>query len=565
MALIQPLIGSNLVTGAADFDSTLIGNSIWLDGSADFLNRQNGSDFANRKEVTLSFWVQRNKFASQQAIFAGLEGGTGFIIQFRSDDTFQLYLNGTANLATDTVYRDVGWYHILVSIDTSQAVSSDRSKVFINGVQLSSFTHESYPVQDSNIFGISGQMTSSENMRIGNYNNGSSNFYFHKGYVTQACMIESKSIQQGDFAVSNFLDTFTFDTNGSQFIPKKDSDIAALASAAGGNSFCLDFADSSDLGNDISTNNNDFTPTSMASANQSNHSPSLVYPTMNPLNDVSTVVLSEGNTRVNAQSSASIRSTAFAAAGKRYAELTVTAVGNSYLGVAVNGTNPTSFAATGAVACQQGGDIYVSSSSPSGNKCPAYTTGDVLGILIDVDADKFWVSKNGTFHSMDRNPTITLTASQVLAGTGGFDLTALGSGGSYAIHVGNSDGTAANVLVNFGQYTFSHTPPTGYLNWASNNFDTLTFSNPATGSFTGNASTDGSFVFLGFQPSPSDALTINSNSVTYGTDVDLCNNGFKVRSSSSNFNSTGTNTYSLVTTNALQINGELPPSYGITN
>ena len=95
---------SGQTTGQAPFDSTLIGNSIWLDGSADFLSRQNGSDFANRKEVTLSFWVQRNKFASQQAIFAGVESSQGFIVQFRSDDTFQLYLNGTANLATDTVY-----------------------------------------------------------------------------------------------------------------------------------------------------------------------------------------------------------------------------------------------------------------------------------------------------------------------------------------------------------------------------------------------------------------------------------------------------------------------------
>ena len=69
---------------------------------------------------------------------------------------------------------------------------------------------------------------------------------------------------------------------------------------------------------------------------------------------------------------------------------------------------------------------------------------------------------------MDRNPTITLTATQVLAGTGGFDLTALGSDGSYGIHVGNSDGSAANVSVNFGQDDFEDTPPTGYLDWGSN-------------------------------------------------------------------------------------------------
>ena len=285
-------------TGQAPFDTTLIGNSIWLDGSADFLSRQNGSDFSNRKEVTLSFWVQRNKFASQQAIFAGVEGGQGFIVQFMSGDTFQLYLNGVANLTTNAVFRDIRWYHILVSIDTSQSISSERSKVYINGEQITSFSSAAYPSQDSNIPGISGQMTSSETMRIGNYNNSVSNFYFWKGYIAQACMIESKSIQQGDFAVSDFLDTFTFGTNGSQIIPKANADIAALATSAGGNSFCLDFANSSDLGNDISSNNNDFTPTSMSSDNQSGNTPSNSYPIWNPLEPTnSTLSFSEGNLR----------------------------------------------------------------------------------------------------------------------------------------------------------------------------------------------------------------------------------------------------------------------------
>ena len=65
-----------------------------------------------------------------------------------------------------------------------------------------------------------------------------------------------------------------YGTNGSQFTPKSEQILAALASTAGGNSFCLDFADSADLGNDISSNANDFTPNSMSSANQSTNTPS---------------------------------------------------------------------------------------------------------------------------------------------------------------------------------------------------------------------------------------------------------------------------------------------------
>ena len=60
-------------------------------------------------------------------------------------------------------------------------------------------------------------------------------------------------------------------------------------------------------------------------------------------------------------------------------------------------------------------------------------------------------------------------------------------------------------------------------------------------------------------------MTINSNAVTYGTDVDRQGNGVKIISSSSNFNSTGTNTISIVTANALEINGSKPPGYGQAN
>jgi len=463
------LLGAAGQGGAAEFDTTLIPNSVWLDGAADSLSKTFSSGSAQTK-IVISMWVQRNSFGTAQDIFMA-QGGDGGAsrqnrIHFQADDTIDISLETTTVktiiYSTTRVFRDVGWYHILLSIDQGETVGPAQVNLFVNGVAVTIAA----TVLDQ---GFTAALSSWGNAALHVVGSNAGTGIFYKGYQTQTTMLIGKSIQSGDVAVTDFLDSFTFGTNGSQFTPKANADIAALASTAGGNSFCLDYANSSDLGNDISSLGNDFSLNSMASANQRANTPSLVYPTMNPLNDVATVVLSEGNTRVNAQANASIRSTAFVADGKRYAEITVTAIGNSYLGVAVNGTNPTSFAATGAVACQQGGDIYVSSSSPSGNKCPAYTTNDVLGILIDVEANKFWVSKNGTFHSMDRNPTITLSASQVLAGTGGFVLTALGSAGAYGIHVGNSDGSAANVSVNFGQDDFEHTPPTGYLDWGSNN------------------------------------------------------------------------------------------------
>ena len=43
-------------------------------------------------------------------------------------------------------------------------------------------------------------------------------------------------------------------------------------------------------------------------------------------------------------------------------------------------------------------------------------------------------------------------------------------------------------------------------------------------------------------------MTINGNSVTFGTNADHLANGFKVRSASASYNAAGSNTYSITTT-----------------
>ena len=64
------LAGAAGATGTTPFDSTLIGNSVWLDGSADFFK---GDDWAisadGRKEFIFSMWIQRNEFGRAQTHF----------------------------------------------------------------------------------------------------------------------------------------------------------------------------------------------------------------------------------------------------------------------------------------------------------------------------------------------------------------------------------------------------------------------------------------------------------------------------------------------------------------
>jgi len=106
---------------------------------------------------------------------------------------------------------------------------------------------------------------------------------------------------------------------------------------------------------------------------------------------------------------------------------------------------------------------------------------------------------------------------------------------------GGSDNETYNF--NFGQQPFAHTPPTGFV--ALNTFNISAGTITTSGSFTGNTAADGPFVYLNGVPT---AMTINGNAVTFGTHADKLSNGFKVRSSSSSYNATGSNTYSITTT-----------------
>ena len=79
---------------------------------------------------------------------------------------------------------------------------------------------------------------------------------------------------------------------------KKNSDIVTLTAAGSDNSFLLDYANSSDLGNDTSGYNNDFTATSMDADNQTGSSPSSAFATWNPLRvNTQTQTFAEGNLR----------------------------------------------------------------------------------------------------------------------------------------------------------------------------------------------------------------------------------------------------------------------------
>ena len=109
-----------------------------------------------RTKWTTSFWVKRSNLSNENIIFAAyLDNDNKDKISFNTDGTLQFssfqagsYSNG-GNLVTNRVFRDTNaWYHIVCRWDSSNATANDRMKIWVNGVEETSFSSRTNPTSD---------------------------------------------------------------------------------------------------------------------------------------------------------------------------------------------------------------------------------------------------------------------------------------------------------------------------------------------------------------------------------------------------------------------------------
>jgi hypothetical protein len=506
-----------------------IGKSVRLRSSANAnLSRTFGTPTNNLK-WTWSAWVKRGALSAN----IGLLGGTSdafsanwFEFYFGTNDTlkFDQRASSTANVnaTTTAVFRDpAAWYHIVFVYDSPNATANNRTTLYVNGV-LQALTYSTGPVSinTASQLNASGYAVGMSPSAVG---------YFD-GYLTEVNFIDGQALTPSSFGSTNALTgvwqpakyTGTYGTNGFYLNFSSNGTSAALGTDFSGNSNTWTVNNISVTAG-VTYDSMTDVPT-LTSATVAN------YAVMNPLAvgaNSSQITFSNGNlttTWSSAGGYAAAIATIGVSSGKWYWEIVNTSALNSNIGILKDGDSLASYVGQTAngYSWYSTGSKYNNASSVA--YASAYAQNDVIGVALDMDGGTLTFYKNGT------------SQGQAFSGLSGTFFPAV------------SDGDATNAVVfasNFGQRPFSYTPPTGYV--ALNTYNLPAGSITTSGTFTGNASTDGPFVYLNGVPT---AMTINGNAVTFGTNADHLANGFKVRSSSASYNASGSNTYTISTTGA---------------
>ena len=103
---------------------------------------------------TLSMWFKRQSVnSSSQTLFEARVDGNNMTSVIFNNDRLQWRTENsgstTGDLITHRKFRDTSaWYHLVIQTDTTQSTSSNRVKIYINGIQESSLATASYPNQN---------------------------------------------------------------------------------------------------------------------------------------------------------------------------------------------------------------------------------------------------------------------------------------------------------------------------------------------------------------------------------------------------------------------------------
>jgi len=236
-----PLMGAS--TGG-DYEIGFSGQ--WQRSQADHMKRSFDSG-GNRKKYTVSVWLKLGAMdgASGQQIFtqrSSFSSATNQLDNFQIGEDNAMAIQKTNGAGANVFSKNfaafvhgTAWIHHLIAIDTTQSDIANAGKYYRDGVQITSTTYTNYNGGTN----YEGLHNSAAEHRIGMYFTN----YHYNGYMADFYFIDDQALTPSDFT----------DGTGDDILPIEYS------GAYGETSFFLNFSNGSDLGEDFSGEDNDFT------------------------------------------------------------------------------------------------------------------------------------------------------------------------------------------------------------------------------------------------------------------------------------------------------------------
>ncbi len=468
-----------------------IERSLLCDGSSRLTYTPSSN--ANRKTWIFSTWVKRSTLGIEnQEIFStgtGVTGG-GVAIYFRITNTLGVYnLNKDFGAhITNAVYRDTAaWMHVAVLVDSTQVTAVDRLTIWVNGVEITSFSEAAgYPALNLDTWvGDSGHSH-------GLFGKAANTANAFRGYGTETYLI----FGQGGLTTDDFGEA---DPQTGSWRAKR------YTGAYGVDDVYLPFSNNASLvtlGQDSSGNANNWTLNGFTTDDSVVDTPTNNFCVLNSLVP-SGVTYSEGNLRAAISPTESTKASFGLDEGKGYFEVTVNTLGNTYIGVCSSAAQDfTNFNPDAeSVLVNKDSNIYAANVHTGLDGLPIIAVNDVIGVAFDATNKKVWWSRNGQWYSANAAAESAIAVSEVEAGNSGYDFSAW-TGDTIFPAFGTST-TANNVTVNFGQRPFVYPPPTGFQALSTRNLPDPLIRNPKqhfnTLLYTGTGAAQ-SITGLDFQP-----------------------------------------------------------------
>jgi len=438
-----------------------------------YLEKTFGSNGTNAYKWTFSAWLKRsNVIETQRIITAGASNRDGLVINDTGVLQFFVGSNsgGEVNaFVTNRKLQDTnGWYHLVVSADSTQSGATNQVKLYINGVLDTNYSassavgsNNSWFIGNSHIHRIG---TDSDSSKDAYWNGYMSHIHFCDGYIYQASDFGETDATTGQWSIKA-NPSVTYGTNG-YWILKNGNSVT-----------------------DSSPNSNTWT-VGGGTLTDVKDCPDNIFATWNPLdNKYANSSFANGNTKLTtATSTYTVTPTTIGAnKGKYYWEIKVvssTDSGDTHMVGVVSTQQTSSTQELGGNAndyAYYGSTGNIRNNDSNSSYGTAFSNGTIIGVALDLDNNKLYFRRDNNAWENSGDPTSGSTGTGAVSITDpdstplGFYFPACtyydsGDSGVYEANFGNGFFGTSAITTNSGNgyagaegsSKFNYQPPTGY-------------------------------------------------------------------------------------------------------